>query len=252
MFLPLRTEKYYWQIKNIENLILLYPMEVKKTQKADLENKKSFFLQIGLVLALALTWAAFEWKVDTAKTDTIETVADASAAEEMAQITRQAPPPPPPPPPAPQVSDVLSIANTDDDFDDELVIKDVEADANAEVEIVPIVEDVEETGESQIFVRAEVMPEFPGGPSAMYAYLGKNMKYPTIALENGIQGRVFVGFVVDKDGSITNVKVLRPVDPYLDKEAVRVVQAMPKWSPGKQGSKTVRVSYTVPVNFQLK
>jgi protein TonB len=226
-------------------------MQVKKTQKADLESKKSIFMQIGLVFALVVTLAAFEWKVDSSKVDTIEAVAEAAADEELAQITTQAPPPPPPPPPAPQVSDVLSIAESDDDFDDELEIEDVEADVDAEVEIVDIEEDIEE-GESQIFVRAETMPSFPGGLKAMYKFLGKRTKYPTIALENGIQGRVFVGFVVDKDGSITNVKILRPVDPYLDKEALRVVKSMPKWSPGRQGSKTVRVSYTVPVNFTLK
>lgn len=227
-------------------------MEVKKTTKADLENKKSIFLQIGLMLALALTWAAFEYKVDTNKTEIMDTVADAVADEEMVPVTTQQAPPPPPPPPAPKVSDVLAIADTDEDFDDELEIEDVEADADEEVEVKEIEEEEEEETESQVFVRAETMPSFPGGPNAMYKFLAKKMRYPTIAQENGIQGRVFVGFVVDKDGSITNVKVLRPVDPYLDKEAVRVVKSMPKWSPGIQGSKKVRVSYTVPVNFKLK
>lgn len=227
-------------------------MEIKKAPKVDLENKKMIFLQIGLLLALALTLFAFEFKVDTAKTEVMETVADAGPDEEHAVVTVQDTPPPPPPPPAPVASDVLQIAETDDDLDGELEIEDVTVGADDEVEIVDLEEEVEEDTDTQIFVRVEKMPSFPGGRKAMYKYLGRNMKYPTVAMENGIQGKVYVGFVVDKDGSITNVKVLRPVDSYLDKEAVRVVKAMPKWNPGRQMNKAVRVSYTVPVNFQLK
>ena len=94
------------------------------------------------------------------------------------------------------------------------------------------------------------MPQFPGGD--VTKWLAKNTRYPMIAQENGIQGKVFVQFVIEKDGSISNVKVLRPVDPSLDKEAIRVVSSMPKWKPGKQRGKAVRVSYTVPINFQLQ
>ena len=226
-------------------------MEVKKTPKADLENKKAIFLQIGLMLALALTWVAFEWKVDTAKAEVMETVAEATADEEMTPITTQQAPPPPPPPPAPRASDVLTIVDSDEDFDDELEIEDVEADTEAEVEIQDV-EEEEEEGEGQIFMRVEQMPEFPGGMKALFKFLSRNTKYPTIALENGVQGRVIVGFVVGKKGQITEVKVLRPVDSYLDKEAVRVVKSMPNWIPGKQMNKAVRVSYNVPVNFKLK
>jgi protein TonB len=98
----------------------------------------------------------------------------------------------------------------------------------------------------------EEMPEFPGGDAALRNYLATNVKYPTIAQENGIQGKVYVNFVVGKDGSITMAKIARPVDPSLDKEALRVVNCLPKWKPGKQGGKPVRVSYTVPINFQLQ
>lgn len=226
-------------------------MEVKKTPKADLESKKMIFLQIGLMLAFALTWVAFEWKVDTDKAEIMQVATDASADEELIPITTQQAPPPPPPPPAPKASDVLTIVDSNDDFDDELEIKDVEADADEEVQVQEIVEDTEEV-EGQIFMRVEQMPEFPGGMQALFKFLSKNTKYPTIALENGVQGRVIVGFVVGKKGEITEVKVLRPVDPYLDKEAVRVVQSMPNWVPGKQMNKPVRVSYNVPVNFKLK
>ncbi|MGB5989246.1 MAG: M56 family metallopeptidase [Marinifilaceae bacterium] len=106
--------------------------------------------------------------------------------------------------------------------------------------------------DEQVLVRAEQMPTFPGGVKAMYKFLGKNTTYPAEAQKNNIKGRVFVGFVVDKDGSISNAKVLRPVNPYLDKEALRVVTSMPKWKPGVQSGNTVRVKYTVPINFSLR
>lgn len=102
------------------------------------------------------------------------------------------------------------------------------------------------------FYNIEVKPEFPGGTEQLLKYLGKNTNYPEIARVNGITGKVFVQFVIDKDGSVLNVKVMREVDPYLDKEAVRVVKSMPKWKPGKQKGKPVRVSFQVPISFKLR
>lgn len=104
----------------------------------------------------------------------------------------------------------------------------------------------------KVFDMVEQMPTFPGGQTELMAYLGKNIKYPTIAQENGTQGRVIIQFVVERDGTISDVHVARGVDPYLDKEAVRVVQSMPKWIPGKQNGKAVRVKFTVPVMFRLQ
>lgn len=95
------------------------------------------------------------------------------------------------------------------------------------------------------------MPEFPGGNSALFLFLATNVKYPTISQENGIQGRVIVSFVIDKDGSITDIEVVRSIDPFLDKEAIRVIKIMPKWKPGMIKGKPVRVKYTVPVTFSL-
>ena len=108
----------------------------------------------------------------------------------------------------------------------------------------------ESDGEADIFQVVEDMPQFPGG--SVQKWISKNVKYPMIAQENNIQGKVFVQFVIEKDGSVSDVKVARSVDPSLDKEAIRVVKAMPKWKPGKQRGKPVRVSYTVPINFQLQ
>jgi len=106
--------------------------------------------------------------------------------------------------------------------------------------------------ETKVFDVVEQMPSFPGGPSALFEYLSKNIKYPVVAEENGVQGRVIVTFVVEKDGSITDVRVVKSVDPSLDKEAQRVVKSMPRWIPGKQNGSAVRVKYTVPVTFRLQ
>lgn len=111
---------------------------------------------------------------------------------------------------------------------------------------------VEEDSTSQPFTIVEQMPEFPGGELALRKFLVNSVKYPVIAQENGIQGKVFINFIVDKNGSISNVKVFRGVDQSLDKEAIRVVKSMPKWIPGKQGGQPVRVSFTVPINFVLE
>ena len=114
------------------------------------------------------------------------------------------------------------------------------------------VEEEEEEAAQQIFTVVEEMPEFPGGMNELLKYLAKSIKYPVIAQENGIQGRVICAFVVNRDGSIVDAEVLRGVDPSLDKEALRVIMSMPKWKPGKQRGKPVRVKYTVPVTFRLQ
>jgi protein TonB len=227
-------------------------MEVKKSQKADLENKRGLFLEIGLALTLALVFLAFEWRVDTSEANVLETEQEIQAEEEIIPITRQEPvKPPPPPPPAPKVADVLNIVDNDEEIDDELEIEDSEADMDEEIEI-QVVEESEEEDEQQVFVIVEDMPEFPGGDLELQKWIARAVKYPVIAQENGITGRVYVGFVVNKVGAIENVKIMRGVDPSLDKEAVRVINKMPKWKPGRQRGKAVKVSYTVPINFQLQ
>ncbi len=112
--------------------------------------------------------------------------------------------------------------------------------------------EVEEAEEEKVFIAVEEMPEFPGGTTALLQYIAKAVEYPVIAQENGVQGTVYVTFVVNKDGSVSNAKVLRGVDPSLDAEALRVVSTLPKWKPGKQSGTPVRVSYNVPIKFQLQ
>ena len=236
-------------INNLSN----HCMEVKKSPKADLEGKKSTWMLIGYVLILAAVFVAFEWTERDKQVTTDTGVVEPIFEEEMIPITeeteqKQAPPPPE----APKVEEVLQIAENDADVE-ETTIKSSEDD-NTAVEIKyiePVVEE-EEPAEEEIFMVVEQMPEFPGGMAELMKFLGKNIKYPTIAQENGIQGRVIVQFVVNQDGSIVDPVVMRSVDPYLDKEALRVISTMPKWKPGMQRGKAVRVKYTVPVTFRLQ
>lgn len=225
-------------------------METKKTEKADLENKKSLFFQIGLIIALLVVFAAFEYKsYDKITVDIAQRMVD-DTPEEIIPITEQKVKPPPPPPPK-QVTKI-TIVEDDVEVEDDIEI-DVEADAETEMEeYVPQDIEEEEIVEAEIFTVVESMPEFPGGMAKLMAYLGNNIKYPPLAKESGIQGRVFINFVVETDGRISKVKVLRGIGGGCDEEAVRVVEAMPKWKPGMQRGKPVRVSYNLPVKFTLQ
>ena len=227
-------------------------MEQKKSQKADLENKKVIFTQIGLVIGLAVMLLAFEWKTYEKTVLDIGTRKVEDVAEDIIPITEQKIKPPPPAP----VQQVVKINIVEDDVqvDDDISI-DVEADQNTEVQeyIAPVKSDDEESAEEvQIFMVVESMPAYPGGEPALYAFLAENIKYPQMAKESGIQGRVFVTFVVERDGSVTDVRVLRGIGGGCDEEAIRVVKSMPKWTPGKQRGKSVRVQYNLPVKFTLQ
>ena len=228
-------------------------MEVKKSPKADLEGKKSTWLLVGYVVVLAFMFVAFEWTQGDVKIDTSQAVADVVFEEEIIPITETPEQAAPPPPEAPKVAELLEIVDDKADIEETTTIINEDNQARVEVKYVPVQVVEEEPEEQTIFEVVEQMPEFPnGGMAGLMQYLSKNIKYPTIAQENGTQGRVTVQFVVNKDGSIVDAKVLRGVDPYLDKEAVRVIMGMPKWKPGMQRGKPVRVKYTVPVMFRLQ
>lgn len=226
-------------------------MQLKKSKKASLEDKKVIYVLMGFVFVLSLCYVALEW---TEKEVTKYEVADMEFTfeedVEIQQTTQETTPPPPPPP----VQEVEVLNVVEDDVETESIEINTEDDKDVEVVIAPPVEaPVEEEEEEVVFVVVETMPEFPGGQQALFKYLSENVKYPVIAQENGIQGRVICQFVVNKDGSIVEVEVVRSGgDASLDKEAVRVIKSMPKWKPGKQRGKAVRVKYTVPVNFRLQ
>ena len=229
-------------------------MEIKKTPKADLENKKSTWLLVGYVIVLAFMFIAFEWTKRDIKIDTSQAITDLVFEEEIIPITEQPEQAAPPPPPAaPPIAETLTIVEDDADVEETTIATSEETNQAVEIKYVPVAVEEEEPEESTIFEVVEQMPEFPnGGMAGLMQYLSKNIKYPTIAQENGTQGRVTVQFVVNRDGSIVDAKVLRGVDPYLDKEAIRVISSMPKWKPGMQRGKAVRVKYTVPVMFRLQ
>ncbi len=226
-------------------------MDAKKSPKADLESKKVVFTQIGLIITLAIVLVAFNWKsyekreIDLTQREIVE------IPEEIIPITEQKVKPPPPPPPK-QVT-VINIVDDDVEIEDDIEI-DAEADQDTEIEeYIPIeVDDDEEVEEAQIFTVVESMPSFPGGDKARIRFLNENIEYPKMARESGIQGRVYVTFVVERNGLVTDVKILRGIGGGCDEEAIRVVKAMPKWIPGKQRGKPVRVQFTLPIKFTLQ
>jgi len=228
--------------------------EIKKTPRANIENQKDTAILMGMVLALALVFVAFEWSTQTTKLDASTVVQDVVAEEEI-EITRRDPtPPPPPPPPAPEAPEIIQVVDTKVETRIDINMEDDQSKAQVQTYTPPPPPKAKEREEEEeeIFVVVENQPEFPGGQAAMMKFLSENIKYPVIAQENGIQGRVICNFVVERDGSITDVQIVRGVDPSLDKEAVRVIQSMPKWKPGMQRGKPVRVRFTLPVVFRLQ
>ena len=229
-------------------------MEVKKTPKANLENRRTLYGEIGLVVALLIVWGAFSMGSSERKTSILQDDTQIVEVEDMVPITQETPPPPPEAPKIPVLSDQIDIVNDDIKVEDNFAS--LEDNANLGVEIMDYVEEVkEETVEEEAipFQLVEEKPSFQGGDANTFSkWVQSKLVYPEIAKENGVQGRVTLQFTVEKDGSVTNVKVLRGVDSSLDKEAVRVVQSSPKWKPGKQRDRTVKVTYTFPVMFQLR
>ena len=226
-------------------------MHIKKSENASLEKDKLVYALMGLVFTLSLVFVALEWtEQEVTKYEVTDTEFLFEEEVEIQQTTQETPPPPPPP--VVQEVEVLNVV--EDDKEVESIEVNTEDDKETEVVIAaPIEAPVEEEEEEVVFVIVESMPEFPGGQQALFKYLSENIKYPVIAQENGIQGRVVCQFVVNKDGSIVDIEVVRSGgDPSLDKEAVRVIKSMPKWKPGKQRGKAVRVKYTVPVSFKLQ
>ena len=215
-------------------------MKPKKNPNISLEERKGMFFQIGLVATLIIVLVAFEWKsYDKVEYNLGQLNLD-DMEEEIIPITKQEVKPPPPPPPP----EIIEIIEDDEEIENEVEVEDTESDEDVEIEI-------EEEDDEEFFMVVENMPEFPGGDLGLMKYIQKNVKYPAIAKEYDITGKVYVSFIVDKSGKVTNVKVVRGVDKNLDAEAVRVVKSLPKYKPGKQRGKSVRVMFTIPINFTL-
>lgn len=225
-------------------------MKSKKTEKANVENWAGLFRDIGVVLALLVVLYAFTYR----KTEKMEITLMSNIAfdeeEDMADITKEEekPPPPPPPPAIEVVEDEEIIEEEQPEFEE----VDIEEDFEVELE-EPVMEDV---AEEPVFTVVEDMPEFPGGPAAMAAFLRKNVVYPEMEKQNDIQGVAYVKFVVGKDGKVDDVKIYPGTEGKatgnMRDEALRVIKMMPPWKPGKQRGKAVKVSYQIPVRFKLR
>jgi len=227
-------------------------MEIKKSEQANLENGKFTALLMGFVVALAVLYVALEWTQRDKEIDLSDiVVAEVSLEEEMVPITLPEKKTVPPPPQSVTVTDLIEIVDNDAEIEESIIASTEDQTEYIDITEFETIQVEEEPEEEAPFMVVEDMPEFPGGTAALLEYLRKNIKYPSICREQGIQGRVLIQFIVNKDGSIVDPEVVKGVNPYLDKEALRVISTMPSWKPGSQRGKPVRVKFTVPVNFKL-
>jgi TonB family C-terminal domain len=232
-------------------------MEIKKSPKANLEKMKTLFLEIGFIVALVIVFFAFDHKASARSESTLAPSAVALVEEEIIPITRETPPPPPEMPKEPIIPESFDIVEDDIKVEHDFLItsednKDMKIEIRDFVSTSVAVEEVIEE-EEILYQIVEEKPTFQGKEAnAFTAWVSSRIVYPEIATENGVQGKVFLSFIIDVDGSLKDIKVQRSVDPELDAEAVRVVASSPKWKPGRQQDRAVKVRYTFPVNFQLQ
>ena len=228
-------------------------MEAKKNPKADLNQFRTVFFNIGLIISLSITYTAFEWKFydDSSILDSSIMVND--EFEEVFEI----PPTEQPPPPPPEIKNVNIVTIEDtEELEDELEISfDIEMTEQLIVEQMPLVieedEEIEEEASEEIFLIVEEQPSPKGGMKAFYKHVNSTIRYPGQSRRMGIQGKVFVQFVIEKDGAISQVIVVRGISEDCDKEAIRVVSSAPPWNPGKQRGRPVRVKMFLPISFKL-
>jgi protein TonB len=223
-------------------------MEIKKYPKADLTKKSGLFLNIGLVISLAVVFVAMEWKTFD-DNSAVKMAANTDNMEELMDVpqTQQ----PPPPPPKVQQPEIIEVP------DEEEIEEEIEVDLDVEITEETVIEEIvmdeapEEEKAEEIFTIVEDQPTPEGGMAAFYQYVQKNLKYPAQARRMGIEGKVFVQFVVDKDGTIQDVKAVKGIGAGCDEEAVRVIKQSPKWNPGKQRGRAVKVRMILPITFKL-
>lgn len=236
-------------------------MQLKKNPKADLTKNSSLYFAIGLASVLFISWQAIEWKTYDKTGYGYEALNVEDDDDEEVPITEQlkTPPPPPPPPPAPEVIEIVE----DEEEVEETVIESTETDQEeiVEVEDIEVEDDFEDVDVP--FAVIEDVPIYPGCEKVpksqrracfqeqINKHIRKNFRYPEIAQEMGIQGRVYVQFVIAKDGSITSVRMRGP-DKNLEKEAARIISRLPKMTPGKQRGRAVRVPFSIPITFRLQ
>lgn len=236
-------------------------MEANKTVNEELQGQKSTNMLIGYVLALAAMFVAFEYTQREVKVVDDEKIYDFRMEEDMIPITQQQEVVAPPPAAAPTIMEFINEVEDDTELPEEEIETSEEMNqaitavvgtgAPSAVVNAPVGPVVEADDDDRIYEMVEENAQFPGGDEACFKWLSEHIKYPSICQEQGVQGRVIVNFVVNRDGTIVDVKTVRSPDPNLTKEAERVVKMMPKWKPARQGNKTVRSRFTLPVMFRL-
>ena len=226
-------------------------MEIKKNPKVDVQNKRGLLLEIGLAVALLVVIAAFLYTPREYQIEQIEQVV-AVVEEEITEITRQDQKPPEPPKRTEitVITDILNIVTNDEKIETSVDF----AEFAEDVEIIQQVAVEEENIEDdQPFVKVEQMPSFMGGDLMTFRnWVQSKVRYPQIAQENNISGRVLLQFVIEKDGALTNIQVLQTPDSSLSDEAIRILKTSPKWTPGRQRNQAVRVKYTLPIDFRIQ
>lgn len=224
-------------------------MKTKKTTKADLENKRPLFFTIGLMISLSIVLFAFEWKSPVEKVTVFDPLNYDVPEEELIPVTKE------------KKEEIVipkreiidfELVTDETDIKEELDFFESEIGKDDPVDIQVFVPKTVEKEEDVPVWFVDEMPEFPGGMASLLKFINSSIKYPVIAQENGIQGKVIITFVIDKSGEVNNVKIFRGIDPSLDAEALRVVKNLPNWKPGKQNGRTVKVNYNVPINFVLQ
>jgi len=223
-------------------------MELKKNPRADLRRYAGLFFEVGLVVALSAVLASFNYTKHELNRMVFSGIDNIDFEDVLIPVTHPKEIAPPPAPP--KVAEVITIIESESDLEEDFEIEDVEATQETAVASIDRPDEVEDT-EEDIFITCEFPPSFPGGVEALYKFISDNVKYPSAAKDNNVTGKVVVRFVVNQKGNIENAYVFRSIDPLLDREAIRVVESLPKWNPGTQRGKPVKVWFTLPINFQL-
>ena len=227
-------------------------MEIKKSPKADLQNRKGLFLEIGLIISLLIVIAAFAYAPKEYRIEQVD-LNYGPIEEEITEITRneQKPPEAPKKIEIKVFNDILDIVTNDTKITTEVDFSEFDEGLEITTQVVEVEE--EEIEDDQPYIKVEKMPTFMGGDlNTFRKWVQERIKYPQIAQENGITGRVVLSFVVEKDGTLTNIQVLQTPDSSLSDEAIRVLKTSPKWKPGKQRNQAVRVKYTLPIDFRIQ
>jgi protein TonB len=223
-------------------------MELKKNPNLESTKYTALFFNIGLVVAIGLVLIVFEWET-VESTSEVRLESGVGSFEEVLDVTLTYQEPPPPP--KLQAIKIIEVPD-DEDIEESIVIDlDIDLDEEAVIQELVVEDAPDEEVADEVFSIVEVMPSFPGGNAEFYEYISKNLKYPKKAIKANVEGKVIVRFVVDENGDISDIEILKGIGFDCDEEAVRVLQSSPDWNPGKQRGRNVKVRVMVPLTFDI-